>query len=122
MEQYGEEFMSVIRKFKGATKPRKTSTTTETFNLYKEGLTPAEIAERRSLSITTIFSHLSQLYAEGKEVALETFVDKDIVAKVRVAFNELDRKTELKPIYEKLDEEISYGEIRLSVALILKNE
>ena len=122
MEQYGEEFMSVIRKFKGATKPRKTSTTTETFNLYKEGLTPAEIAERRSLSITTIFSHLSQLYAEGKEVALETFVDKEIVAKVRVAFNELDRKTELKPIYEKLDEEISYGEIRLSVALILKNE
>ena len=122
MEQYGEEFMSVIRKFKGATKPRKTSTTTETFNLYKEGLTPAEIAERRSLSITTIFSHLSQLYAEGKEVALERFVDKEIVAKVRVAFNELDRKTELKPIYEKLDEEISYGEIRLSVALILKNE
>ncbi|MGK0308658.1 MAG: ATP-dependent DNA helicase RecQ [Urechidicola sp.] len=45
-----------------------------------------------------------------------------MVAKVRVAFNELDRKTELKPIYEKLDEEISYGEIRLSVALILKNE
>ena len=122
MEQYGEEFMSVIRKFKGATKPRKSSTTTETFNLYTEGLTPAEIAERRSLSITTIFSHLSQLYAEGKEVALETFVDKEIVAKVRVAFNELDRKTELKPIYEKLDEEISYGEIRLSVALILKNE
>jgi ATP-dependent DNA helicase RecQ len=122
MEQYGEEFMNVIRKFKKESKPLKTSTITETFNLYKEGLTPTEIAEKRSLSITTIFSHLSQLYSEGKEVVLETFVDKEIVAKVRVAFNELDRKTELKSIYEKLDEKVSYGEIRLSVALILKNE
>jgi ATP-dependent DNA helicase RecQ len=74
------------------------------------------------LSITTVFSHLSQLYAEGKEVELEQFVDKKTVTKVRVAFNELDRKMELKPIYEKLGEEVSYGEIRLSVALILKNE
>jgi ATP-dependent DNA helicase RecQ len=29
---------------------------------------------------------------------------------------------ELKPIYEKLNEEVSYGEIRLSVTLILKNK
>ncbi|MFB0937754.1 MAG: ATP-dependent DNA helicase RecQ [Urechidicola sp.] len=122
MEQYGEEFMSVIRKFKTVAKPRKSSTTIETFNLYKEGLTPVNIAKKRGLSITTIFSHLSQLYAEGKEVELEQFVDKKTVTKVRVAFNELDRKMELKPIYEKLGEEVSYGEIRLSVALILKNE
>ncbi len=74
------------------------------------------------MSITTVFSHLSQLYAEGKEVELEQIVDKKTVTKVRVAFNELDRKMELKPIYEKLGEEVSYGEIRLSVALILKNE
>ena len=114
--------MSVIRKFKTVAKPWKSSTTIETFNLYKEGLTPVNIAKKRGLSITTVFSHLSQLYAEGKEVELEQFVDKKTVTKVRVAFNELDRKMELKPIYEKLGEEVSYGEIRLSVALILKNE
>lgn len=122
MEKYGEEFMNVIRKFKSVAKPRKTSTTQKTFNLYKEWLHPTEIAEKRSLSMTTIFSHLSQLYTEGKQVELEKYVSKQIVDKIRVAFNSLNRKMELKPIYDTLNEEVSYGEIRLSVALILKNE
>ena len=122
MEKYGDEFINVIRKFKSVAKPRKISTMQKTFVLYKEGLNPTEIAEKRNLSITTIFSHLSQLYMEGKQVDLEKLVDKETVDKVRIAFNKLDRKIELKPIYDQLNEEISYGEIRLSVTLILKNE
>jgi len=122
MEKYGEEFMHVIRKFKNLTIPRKINTTQMTFQLYKEGLNPLEIAEKRSLSITTIYSHLSQLYTEGKEVELEKYVTKKIVDKVRIAFHKLDRNIALKPIYEKLNEEISYAEIRLSVTLILKNK
>ena len=122
MEKYGEEFMNVIRTFKNLTLPRKVNTTQATFKFYKEGLNPLEIAEKRRLSITTIYSHLSQLYAEGKQVELEKYVTKEIVDKVRIAFNQLGRKVELKPIYEKLNEEVSYGEIRLSVTLILKNE
>ncbi|WP_299059690.1 DNA helicase RecQ [uncultured Polaribacter sp.] len=122
MEKYGEEFMSVIRPFKNVAKPRKTPTTIKTYNLYKEGLNPKEISENRGLSITTIFSHLSQLYMEGKKVDLEKLVAKEVVDKVRVVFNEFDRKIELKPIYEKLNEQVSYGEIRLSITLILKNE
>jgi len=122
MEKYGEEFMDIIRKFKNATAPKKVSTTLETYNLYKKGLSPKEIAEKRKVSITTIFSHLSQLRAEGKKVQLEKYVTKETIAKVRIAFNKLNRKIELKPIYEKLNEEVSYGEIRLSITLILKND
>lgn len=122
MQEYGEEFMEVIRKFKSVAKPKKIPTTLETFTLYKEGLSPQEISEKRELQITTVFSHLSQLYSEGKEVELEKFVDSKVVDKVRVAFNDLNREISLKPIFEKLEEEVSYGEIRLSLALILKNE
>lgn len=122
MEQYGEGFMEVIRKFKRTAKPAKIPTTTETYNLYKEGLTPDQISEKRGLQLTTIFSHLSQLYSEGKEVDLEKFVSEEVVDKVRVIFDQLGRKTELKPIYEGLKEEVSYHEIRLSMALIQENE
>jgi ATP-dependent DNA helicase RecQ len=122
MEKYGEEFMSVIRKFKSAAKPRKITTTQRTFNFYQDGLHPTEIAKERGLSITTIFSHLSQLYSEGKEIALDKYVTKQIVDKVRIAFNQFDRKMELKPIYDKLNEEVSYWEIRVSITLILKKE
>jgi ATP-dependent DNA helicase RecQ len=122
MEKYGEEFMSAIRKFKSATKPARINTTLETYTLYQKGLHPKEIAEKRNVSITTIFSHLSQLYMEGKEVQLETYVTKETIDTVRIAFNKLNRKVALKPIYEKLNEEVSYSEIRLSITLILKNE
>jgi ATP-dependent DNA helicase RecQ len=121
MDKYGDEFMNVIRRFKNVAKPRKTPTTLKTFDLYKEGLSPSEIAQERSLSITTIFSHLSQLYSEGKKIGIEKYVTKEIVDKVRVAFNQLRRKNELKPIYEQLNEEITYSEIKISITLILKN-
>jgi len=122
MEKYGEEFMSMIRKFKNVAKPRKISTTQKTFDFYKDGLQPTEIAEKRGLSMTTIFSHLSQLYTEGKEIELEKYVTTKTVDKVRIIFDKFNRKMELKPIYDELNEEVSYSEIRLSIALILKND
>lgn len=122
MEKYGAEFMDVIRKFKNVAKSRKIPTTKKTFHFYKEGLSPAEIAEKRSLSITTIFSHLSQLYAEGKDIDLRKYVTKETIEKVRVVFNQFDQRNELKPIYEKLNEEVTYSEIRISITLILKGE
>jgi len=122
MKHYGEEFMELIRKFKTVAKLKGIPTTEETFAMYKEGLNPEEIAAKRALQITTIYSHLSQLYTEGKQVQLEKLVEKEVVDKVRIAFNELDRQIILKPIFEKLEETVSYGEIRMSLTLILKNE
>ena len=122
MEKYGEEFMDIIREFKTVSKPKKTATTAKTFSLYKEGFNPKEIAEKRDLSMTTVFSHLSQLYNEGKEVNLKQYVTKETIGKVRVAFKELGNKMELKPIYEKLNEEVSYSQIRMSITLIQKSK
>ncbi|APZ45156.1 DNA helicase RecQ [Polaribacter reichenbachii] len=122
MEKYGDDFMNVIREFNNVAKPRKTPTTQKTFDLYKQGLNPKEIAEKRELSVTTIFSHLSQLYSEGKDINLEKYVSEEIIDKVRIVFNQLNRKQELKPIYEKLNEEVSYSQIRIGITLILKNE
>jgi len=122
MEKYGEEFMEVIRKFKSAGKPKKVPTIIETLALYKAGLNPKEIAAKRGLQITTIYSHLSQLYTEGKGVELEKLVSKETINKVGLAFNDLNRKTELKPIFEKLNEAVSYGEIRMSLAILLRED
>jgi ATP-dependent DNA helicase RecQ len=74
------------------------------------------------LSITTIFSHLSQLYSEGKEVNLHQFVEANTIEKVRKVYKSLNKENSLKPIYEKLEEQVSYGEIRLSIAIIQKDE
>ncbi len=122
MQQYGEDFMEMIRKFKSVAKPKKVPTTLETFALYQEGLSPHEIAAKRNIQVTTVYSHLSQLYTEGKAVDLEKMVDAATLNKIRDAFNELGRDIKLKPIYEKLEETVSYGEIRMGLTIILKNE
>ncbi len=122
MQEYGEEFMEVVRKFKATAKPKKIPTTLETFGFYQEGFTPEQIAEKRGLSVTTIFSHLSQLYSEGKEVNLHQFVEANTIEKVRKVYESLNKENSLKPIYEKLEEQVSYGEIRLSIAIIQKDE
>jgi ATP-dependent DNA helicase RecQ len=122
MQEYGEEFMEVVRRFNSIAKPRKIPTTLETFGLYKEGLSPEEIAEKRKLSSTTIYSHLSQLYSEGKEVDLMQYVDSNTVKKVKEAYEQLNKEGALKPIFEKLNENVSYGEIRISLAIIQRNE
>ena len=67
MEKYGDDFMDIIRKYKNVAKPRKQSTTLKTFELYQQGLKPIAIAKERNLSITTIYSHLSQLQLTKKE-------------------------------------------------------
>jgi ATP-dependent DNA helicase RecQ len=40
-----------------------------------------------------------------------------VVDKVHVAFNELKKEIAIKPIFEKLNEAVSYGEIRMSLTL-----
>lgn len=122
MQEYGEEFMEVVRRFNSIAKPRKIPTTLETFGLYKEGLSPEEIAEKRKLSSTTIYSHLSQLYSEGKDVDLMQYVDSNTVKIVKEAYEQLNKEGALKPIFEKLNENVSYGEIRISLAIIQRNE
>ncbi len=122
MQEYGEEFMEVIRNFKQVAKPKKIPTTLQTFNLFQEGKSPEEIATLRELNVATIFSHLSQSYSEGKNIDLAQFVTKEVVSKVKNAFDELDRKMELKPIYEHLGEQVPYHEIRISLTLILRDE
>ena len=126
MEQFGEEFMEVIRKYKNEKqsnlKTKKVPTTLTTFYFYKQGFKPDQIAEKRDLQLMTVYSHLSQLYSEGKEVNLAKFVTPEIIKKVKVAFDKNERKFELKPIFEALDEEVPYHEIRIALALILRDE
>lgn len=122
LEKYGAEFMHAIKKFKMEAKPIKISTIMETYNFYKEGLSPEEIAQTRNIQLTTIYSHLAQLYNQDKDVDLSEFVSKSIKEEVHKAYLDLDKPSALRPIFEKLEEQVSYGEIRLCLAIIKKEE
>ena len=87
----------------------------------KRDLTPKR-SQRKEIYRLPQFIPIYRTYTEGKDVELEKLVEKAVVDKVRVAFNELKREIAIKPIFEKLNEAVSYGEIRMSLTLILRNE
>ncbi|MFT7899618.1 DNA helicase RecQ [Tenacibaculum ascidiaceicola] len=118
LEVYGAEFMEEIKTFLNEKKRTKKDTTLETFKLYKEGFTVEEIAENRGLKPTTIFSHLSKLYLEGKDVSLDEFIEADTLALVANAKKVLKNETTLKPYFEFLGEKVSYEKIRVGLTIL----
>lgn len=118
LEVYGAEFMEEIKTFLNEKKKTKKDTTLETFKLYKEGFTVEEIAANRGLKPTTIFSHLSKLYLEGKDVSLDEFIEADTLALVANAKKVLKNETALKPYFEFLGEKVPYEKIRVGLTIL----
>ncbi|WGH75285.1 DNA helicase RecQ [Tenacibaculum tangerinum] len=122
LEVYGAEFMEEIKTFLSEKKRTKKDTTLETFQLYKEGFTVEEIAESRGLKPTTIFSHLSKLYLEGKDVSLDEFIEADTLSLIANAKKVLKNETALKPYFEFLGEQVPYEKIRVGLTILQKKK
>jgi len=83
-----------------------------TLQLYQQGLSVAEIAQKRDLRPTTIIHHLSDLVEKNQDVDLDRIVDRDRQVKIYHALEKLG-DISLNPIREYLGEDYSYDEIRL---------
>jgi len=123
LEVYGEEFIAEIISFTGGKrkKEKKKDTNLVTYELYKEGFSIEEIAVKRNLKSTTIFSHLAKLYSDGKDIDIYNFVNNEEVEKVRKAKIELENPPALKPYFDYLNGEIEYFKIRLALTIIDKD-
>ena len=122
LEVYGEDFIAEIISFMGekVKKKKKNDTHKVTYKLYKEGLSIDEIASKRNLKSTTIFSHLAKLYTDGEDIDIYNFVNKEEVEKVRKAKEDLESPLALKPYFEHFNSEIAYFKIRLALTIIEK--
>ncbi|WP_026897469.1 DNA helicase RecQ [Daejeonella oryzae] len=123
MERYGQAFINAILDFLGESKKQRGDTYRETLLLYQQGLKPEEIASQRKMSPQTAYSHLAYLYLRGNISSLEEFVSWTEVDQVKKALRFLGGKSKaMKPIFDHLNESISYLKIRLALAVIEKEE
>ena len=120
LEVYGGEFMDEIKTFINEKKRGRKDTTLETFKLYQEGFSIDEIADKRNLKTQTIFSHLSKLYLEGKDIALDKFTDASTLKLVANAKKVLKNEVALKPYFEFLGEKVPYEQIRIGLTILQK--
>jgi ATP-dependent DNA helicase RecQ len=137
LSQYGDTFLDEIRTYreeKGLPLPTSTqepqkelqpltpnpqpptpspsSTCLQTWALYQQGLSPAEIAERRGYRLSTITSHLAELIEQGYAIALEQLVKPERQARIIEAIEAVGSLSRRR-IRDHLGEVYGYDEIHL---------
>lgn len=124
MQNYGYKFIREIISFKKNSPKKKTrkkgNTFKATLELYHSGLSIEEMAERRKLSRTTIYSHLTRLFNQGEQIDLMKFVPAENYEAVKKLNGSPEKPEGLKGYFEYFEEAIPYGDIRLSLTILEK--
>ena len=136
LEAFSEVFLNVInqhvaengleskeipdrRQRRGASAQRKVKRVYSNYGKTKEmiqrKISLNAIAEAEGFQQGTIVSHIEKLLAAGEELDIEYLCPpKEIFEKIKAAFIKCECEDErMKPVFEFLNEEFSYGEIRL---------
>jgi ATP-dependent DNA helicase RecQ len=93
------------------------ATAQTTLERFEIGRSIAEIATERNMAETTIEGHLANCLEAGKISKPDQLVDQATVARVREVAAEHGTAA-LRPIYEALGKAVSYGKIKMALALI----
>ncbi|MBT4153814.1 MAG: DNA helicase RecQ [Candidatus Magasanikbacteria bacterium] len=117
---YGATFLQAIRDFleKGSEGNTVFTDTYEmTYELFSQGESPEDIAQKRQKNIDTIYGHLAKLYADGKDIDLLSFVGSDFEKIRDVLFSPKPPKS-LKSLFDYFEGEIPYYKLKLSKVLV----
>jgi ATP-dependent DNA helicase RecQ len=119
MQKYGQAFIDQISEYikenSADAAKLKGASYIVSHELYKDGLSAEQIAEKRNLNPTTIYSHLAQALESGRKVNISDFLTKEIYESVMLAQKETGEQ-KLKPIFDKLEGKIDYGLIRMALS------
>ena len=111
LTQYGQSFLKIIEThIAGIDHQNSTDTVEETLFLHCSGMEVSEIAIKRELKPSTVFSHLAKAIKAG-DVELENVVklSKDDITLIQNAFESFtEDKKKLKPVYDALEGSFDY--------------
>jgi ATP-dependent DNA helicase RecQ len=123
-ENYGPSFINEIIQFITGQQEQgnkvKGATHLVTYEAYKKGLDPEQIAAQRNLNLLTVYSHLATLYEQNYDIAIADFITANEYRTVETYLARNGTAVKLKEIFEGCNENIDYHKIRLSIAIYKK--
>ncbi len=94
----------------------------ESLQLWREGLTPEEIAAEKQLQPSTIYAHLADLYERGEAIDLKQYLSDQEFQMIEDAWRKSNYSDKLNDISSFLQEQVSLYKIRLALALLRPNQ
>ena len=120
LQLYGDAFINGIRSFvlekTGEGVKVTGSTYLVSWDLFKKGNTPDQIAAARNLSPFTIHSHLATMYERGENVELNNWVSPEELDTILDSLGLFSEPYSFKDISDHFQEKFSYEKIRWSIA------
>ena len=129
-DKYGEDILGIVNTYlaqnnlegssvnvikKEAKQKKGVSETYQiTFNLYKEGKTPEQIATERGYAISTIYGHLSYFVHRGL-LPLSDFVSPTQQHAILHAAHQLGNNSNITAIKNACSENVTYEQIRMVI-------
>lgn len=110
-DDYEEDYSERYAPKKKKSKEPKKSTLEETFELWEQKMSIAEIAAKRKLTETTIQSHFAGLIQKGK-VKVTDVLPADKIEALQIVFKDVKDET-LTEIKQKSGDQFTWGELRL---------
>ena len=87
-----------------------------TLEMLQQGLSAEEISTKRDLGLMTIEGHVARLFEEGEALNIRDYVTEDEEKLCLELIDEHGTKA-LKPIFEASQEKLSYGVIKIVLAV-----
>ena len=97
-------------------KEEKEKTHVTSYNLFTSGMSIPDIAAARSLTVSTIFSHLAK-YVENGQLSLDAIIPQDHISAIRRAISAAGTDNGLTTIKALCPDDVTYEEIRLVIKL-----
>ena len=135
VDSYGQQFLEIIlqyckeynllsgiaekspkrqRKETTGLKGSKIDTKSETYKLYREGVSVSDIAKTRNLAVQTIEGHLAY-YVQRGEISIEQLITQEKLLLIEPLIKNFNGGS-ITSIKEQLGNAISLSEIRLAIA------
>ena len=123
LDRYGSQFINEISShpLPPLLDNRLSATVNETLMLYLQKMSIDQIALKREMKTTTVYTHLADAIESGllpifDVINLEKDEYETIVSLIESFENE--EKGRLKPVYDALDQEVEYGVLKCIQASI----
>ncbi len=117
LEKYAKVFLKEINRHKRTLETSELPTHELSHNLLNQGLTVENIAKKRGIAESTVYSHFLKMAEEGKNIDLRKFVSDQEMKNIKRAQTELDKPEGLRPYFDYFDEQMPYWKIKMGLYL-----